>query len=98
MTRIYRFTIANVAIDDVAEQLQNSGVLEGATLWETLGVSGWGIEPGVTIETTDSDVEPLVRNILLEANETCAYATIDGSEAYFVYPSDETDRLWWESI
>jgi len=97
MTRVYRFTIANVETDDVAKRLQDAGLL-GATLWPTLGVSGWGIEPGVTIETTDSDVEPLVRNILLEANETCAYATIDGSEAYFAYPSDDTDGLWWESI
>jgi hypothetical protein len=47
--QVYRFTVANVELDTVARLFASACV--PATLSTGVGVSGWGVEPTVTIES-----------------------------------------------
>jgi hypothetical protein len=98
--RVYRFTIANVELDTVARLFASARV--PATLSTGVGVSGWGVEQTVTIEsavpdttqaTEERDLFDLVCGLLADHDEICAYFTRDGANPRLVYAGGRVETL-----
>jgi len=96
--QVYRFTIANVKLDTVARLFATAQ--RPATLSEGVGVSGWGIEPTITIESavepgvdTECDLFDLVCGLLADHDETCAYFTRNGGSPRLLYAGGRVETI-----
>jgi hypothetical protein len=101
--QVYRFTVANVKLDTAARLFAAAKV--PATLSTGIGVSEWGVEPTITIESAVKaggdkvrDLFELVCGLLADHDETCAYFTRNGGSPRLLYPGGGWERALVETL